>query len=296
MTPQQEVERIRKRLGHLSMEAKPVSYLKTGIPELNAVLGSPDRGIPYGRIYEISGWEGHGKSALALCLTALAQKDGAEAILGDFECSYDPRWVAARGVDVNKLHLLQPYVGTFGKEKTLRLCTAEELCSEIEAAMDRINRRGNKQILMIDSVAAMMPEDEASVGLEDRNMRTKMSLSVFLSSLLRRWVGLAHSYSAMIVFVNQLREKPMAFGDPAYTPGGKALKFYSHVRVRVNKTKGGNIRGKARGGVIGVQGIMTNTKNKVGGVQGTKVGYKLMFNGPVQFLDAEDMKREDGSE
>ena len=290
LTAQQEIEKIRTKLGHLSLKAQPAAYLDTGIPDLNEVMGSRDLGIPYGRIIEISGWESQGKTALALCLLAIGQRDNAMAILGDFEVSYDPKWVSARGVNTDNLTLFQPYVGTFGSEKTPRLCTAEELCTEIEEAMSTIYRHKQKSIVLVDSVPAMMPDIVASAGIEGRNMRTNMGLPMFMSGLVQRWVGLAQAYSAIIIFINQLRTKPMAFGDPAYTPGGNALPFYAHIRVRAHRVKGGRILKQGR--VAGIKGILTNNKNKAGGREKSTVGYKIMFDGPIEFLDAKELKKD----
>lgn len=294
LTAQDEVERIRKKLGHLSMKAMPPAYLDTGFPDLNEVLGCRDYGIPYGRIIEISGWESHGKTAIGLSILALAQQHGAAALKGDFESSHDANWDTRRGVDVSKLQLFQPYVGTFGSKnkKTLRLCTAEELCSEIEAALAYNHGHGYEhQVLLVDSVPAIMPEGVAMAGLEGRNMRVRLELSMFLSALLQRWVGLAQAYSTLIIFINQLRQKPgKVFGDPAYTPGGNALRFYSHIRARVKRVPGGII--KHAGKTIGMKGIITCKKNKVGGTEGARVGYRLLFKGPIEFLSALRLEKE----
>jgi RecA/RadA recombinase len=182
-------------------------------------------------------------------------------------------------------------VGTFGNEKKPRLSTAEELCAEIEENMSHLSKKYKKQIVLIDSVAAMMPDVVAAAGMEGRNMRTNMGLPMFMSGLMQRWIGLAQAYSALIIFVNQLRTKPAAFGDPAYTPGGNALPFYSHIRVRVCRVKNGRIMREGR--VCGIKGIMTNVKNKAGGRERASVGYKIMFDGPIEFMDARDAKKDE---
>jgi RecA/RadA recombinase len=134
----------------------------------------------------------------------------------------------------------------------------------------------------------MLPGCEAAAGLEGRNLRTQMDLPMFLNSLLRRWVGLGQVYQVAMVFVNQLREKPMAFGDPTYTPGGNALKFYTHVQVRMNRaSKGGRLTDKGK--VIGIQGEMTNRKNKVGGIERATVRYKILFDGPMEFMPSKKL-------
>jgi RecA/RadA recombinase len=290
--PDDEVWKIRKKLSHFAVQPAVSQWLDTGIPDLNQVLGDRERGVAYGRIIEASGWESHAKTSVFLSILALAQRDGAEIILADFENSYDPAWAERRGIDINRVRLFQPYVGQFGKEKTPRLCTAQELCVEVEAAILTLaQRKATKIAVLVDSVPSMLPEGAAAAGLEDRTMRTQLELPVFLSALLQRWVGLAHAYSVMMVFINQLRQRPQAFGDTVYTPGGSALKFYSHVRVRLRRTKGGKIVRKGK--VVGIKGIMQNMKNKVGGYEGSAVGFRLMFDGPIEFMPVEDLEGED---
>jgi RecA/RadA recombinase len=237
--------------------------------------------------------ESNGKTALALSLAALAQQDGATIHWGDFESSFDPEWAAKRGLDPTKVMVFQPYVGKFDGEKEARLCTAQEQCQEIEASVAQ--RKTQKQVIVVDSLTSMLVEGEASAGLTGRNLKSAMSHPVFLGGLLRRWVGLSQSYSALIILINQLRQNPMnRFGDPWYTPGGNAPRFYSHIRVKLHRTKGGRI---LQGGkLIGIQGIMTCKKNKVGGTEGAQVGYKMLFDGPVEFLPAKDLKKDSDDE
>jgi recombination protein RecA len=290
--PDDEVWKIREKLGHLAVQPAPAQWLDTGIPDLNQVLGDRQRGIAYGRIIEASGWESHAKTSVFLSILALAQRDGAELILADFENSYDPAWAERRGIDVSRLRVFQPYVGKFGKEKTPRLCTAQELCAEVEEAIFTLaQRKATKIAVLVDSVPSMLPEGAAIAGLEERTMRTQLELPVFLSSLLQRWVGLAHAYSVMMIFINQLRQKPQAFGDSVYTPGGSALKFYSHVRVRLRRTKGGKIVRKGK--VVGIQGVIQNLKNKVGGYEGSSIGFRLLFDGPIEFVPVEELEDND---
>jgi recombination protein RecA len=272
---------------------KTQDWLDTRVPDLNEALGDRERGIPYGRIIEISGKESQGKSALALTLAALAQRDGAGIVWLDFESSYDPTWAQKRGIEhesdgILGGFLIQPYLGTFGKEKVERLATAEILCAEAESAMVALSKNFKKQILICDSVASMLTEDEAGAGIEGGNMRTRMGLPMFLSSLLRRWVGLVQSCNVLVLFINQLREDPMArYGDKLYTPGGKSLPYYAHVRVRMRRSGKMLLKGKP----YGIQGIISNTKNKAGGVEKSKVGYQLHFDGPLHFLPAKEVEK-----
>ena len=336
------VEQIRKALGHCTMEWSPSLWLDTGIPDLNTVIGHRKRGISYGRIIEMSGWESAGKTAITMSLAALAQRGKAVCIWGDFENSFEPDWAIQRGImpcpeckgvgrvkdhkscpkcgnnrpcslcgsggckechntgkergtglDTEHLILLQPYVGTFNGEKKPRLSTGTEMCAEMEKAADIMHRKHDRMILVVDSVASILTEGEAGVGIEGANLRSNMELPMFMGKLLRRWVSLAQSYNAIVILVNQLRENPMArFGDKTYTPGGNAPLFYSHVRIRVRKV------GKLTDGgkVVGIQGVLTAYKNKTGGEQWAKVGYRLKYNGPVQFVPAKQVAPEKKSE
>ena len=277
-----DLDLIRKKLGHCSMAWEPETWLNTGDPDLNKVVGHRDKGIPYGRLTELSGLESHGKTALALTIAALAQLDGARIIWTDVENSWDPEWAKVRGLDPSKVELIQPYVGTFGKEKEKRLATAQELCGETEALIE-MRGKFRKQLVVVDSLASLLTEGESAAGIEDQNMRTRMDLPMFLGSLLRRWVGHAQVYNAHIILINQLRQNPLVkFGSPWYTPGGNAPRFYSHIRLRVRKT--GML--KETGKIVGVQGILKATKNKAGGEEGAEIGYKIFKQGPIEFCPA----------
>ena len=337
-----DLQKIRKALKHCSTEWTPSLWLDTGVPDLNQVLGHRDRGIPYGRIIEISGRNSEGKTAISMSLAAAAQQDGAAIIWEDLETSFDSEWATMRGIapcpkckgtghtvsvvpgelgvgcatcggnpkktivaklqegrgsgmDESRLTVIQPYVGTFGEEKESRLTSAQELCAETEALMGAMHKKFDRMVVVLDSVASLLTETEASAGLENAGLPSNMALPVFMGKLLRRWVGLAQAYNAMIIMVNQLRQNPMArFSDPWYCPGGNALPFYSHVRARVYRAKGGRMRD--HGKVCGIQGILQNTKNKTGGLEWSKVAYKIWFNGPVEFLPAADLVKEEENE
>ena len=348
------LETIRKHLGHLQFKWTPSLYLDTGFTDLNAVIGNQHRGIPYGRLIEISGLESHGKTALAMTLAALAQQNKAGVVWGDLENSFESDWGLMRGLtpcpacqgkgresdghyckecgtsilcdicdgggcalcensgqvrgcglDMERFTLIQPYVGTFeedvvdennpkGKKKkkqgTPRLATGQELCEEMEEAMVLMHKKFDRQIVVLDSIPSILVEEEAAAGLSGSNLRSNMELPMFLGKLMRRWVGLAQCYNASILFVNQLRQNPMKrFGDPWYSPGGNAPRFFCHIRVRVWRTKGGRVmhEGKMRG----IQGLMKAMKNKSGGVEGARVGYRILFDGPVEFVEAGDLKK-----
>ncbi len=296
-----DLERIRHALGHFTLEWTPTEYLDTGFPDLNEVLGHRERGLTFGRIIEISGWESSAKTALALSLAALSQQQGASVLWLDPETSFDADWAKIRGMEIttddegqvvgpDSFTLIQPYVGNFGKDKMPRMATAQELCVEAEEVLAAKRKRFKKLILVLDSIPALLPEMEAEAGIEGANMRSNMELPMFLSRLLRRWIGLAQSYNCLIVLINQLRSKPDKY-NPDYTPGGNAVRFYSHVRVRIRRAKGGVI--KAKGKTTGMQGIITNVKNKSGSAERASVGFKLFFRGPLEFCDAAKLERAD---
>lgn len=341
---------IRESLSHVTLEWKPRVWLDTGIPDLNRVIGHKLRGIPYGRIIEMSGLESHGKTALVMALAALAQRDGALVIWADLENSFDYDWAIQRGIakcpaclgkgrdkdgkhckncgekhpcdlcdgggckecansgevrgtglDPAKLVLVQPYVGRFmvkaskpGAKPKLgepRLSTGTELLAEAEKCILASREKFDRMFIVVDSIAAILTEGEAAAGIEGRNMRTNADLPMFLSSLLRRWVGFAQAYNCSVMLTNQLRLKPgVKFGSPWYTTGGNAPHFYSHVRVHVGRVKGGKIVDKGK--TIGIQGVMKALKNKSGGLEGSEVGYKIMFDGKVLFVPAKQMRKE----
>jgi RecA/RadA recombinase len=337
------LDAIRQRLGHFAIAWRPSTWLDTGIPDLNSVLGHKDRGIPFGPIIEISGWPSHGKTTVMLALAALAQQGGAHVVWGDVENSFSPGWAMQRGfakcpkcngtgfvevqaskksagkisddvkndcvacggadsptcgLDTSRLTLIQPYVGHFTytdnkgkkhKEKNPRLANAQELCSEIEAAMSGHDRC----VTVLDSIAALLTEGESLAGLEDATMHTSLDLAKFMGRLLRRWVGLAQVNNCMIILVNQLREGPVKFGDPVRTTGGNAPKFYSHVRVRVARVAGAKIMNEGK--MVGFTGMLTALKNKSGGRENAKVGFRLYFDGrPLEFISEKEAKKSDG--
>ena len=342
MEANKSLQEIRSRLSHMSLKWRPSLWLDTNIKLLNNVAGHTDKGLPYGRMIEITGWESSAKSANTLALAALAQRDGAHVIWGDIENSFEPDWAIQRGIikclkcrgarynagkcskcnntrivitngekedcsacicsdcdgsgiDTERFTLIQPYVGKFtyknklGKmvqERDERLSTAQELCEEIEECM-KLKRKENKSFVVIDSIAALLTEGESAAGISGANMSTNTDLARFVGRLLRRWVGLAQVHNAMIIFINQLREGPAKFGDPTHSMGGNAPKFYSHVRLRMKRVPGSKIVDKGK--VIGIRGTITALKNKTGGEEGAKVGFRLFYKGKIEFVPAKDV-------
>lgn len=331
MNANKELMAIRSALKHVAMKWRPSLWLDlrkllgdaTG-RLVNTVLGHTEKGLPYGRIIEVSGWESQGKTAIMLTIAACAQNDGAHIIWGDIENSFEADWAIMRGlakcpkcfndsakrddckacggqgIDVDRITLIQPYVGNFssynklGKlvaEKEPRQSTGQELMEEVEACM-KLKRKEQKTFVVIDSIAAILTEGEEDAGISGAKMNTNMQLAMFMGRLLRRWVGVAQSHSALIILINQLREGPVKFGDPTKTVGGNAPRFYSHVRIRVKRVAGSKLVESGR--TVGIKGILQAKKNKTGGNEGAEVGFKLWYYKPlVEFVAAKEVKSED---
>lgn len=292
LDPEAERAAIKKKLKHFTT-LKPVRYwLDTGEPALNGVFGSEEKGIPYGKIIELSGFESHGKTAQLYKLAGFAQLDGAEVGIVDLEWSWDESWAKKLGIqDPNQVMVFRPEIGTFGTETNERMTTAEELFQEAQVWMERVHkRRPNGRIFLgVDSIAAILTEEEAAAGIQDQNMRTKVSLASFMSMLLRQWVALAANWNVMMPMVNQLRTAPGAWGDPTYTPGGNAVRFYSAVRARMYRKGKKLLKG---GKPVGIKGVLANWKNKAGegSREGLRVGYKMFYDGRIKYVPVEEIK------
>ncbi len=200
------------RLGdNPSMEVKAVS---TGSLSLDLALGIG--GIPKGRIVEIYGPESSGKTTVALHMIAEIQKGGGEAAFIDAEHALDPIYAKALGVNINELLVSQPDDGE----------TALEVC-------DALVRSGAVDIVVIDSVAALVPrsEIEGDMGASHVGLHARL-----MSQALRKLSGAISKSNCIVVFINQLREKVgIVYGNPEVTTGGRALKFYASVRIDVRK-------------------------------------------------------------
>lgn len=321
-TPEAEMQAIQRKMGYLTLELQPREWLDTGSRLLNSVLGSEEKGIAYGKMVELFGPESNGKTLLALLLAGLAQADGAQVAWLDFENSLDKPWAEVQGLDTSHLYHFYPKLvqnvkgdadeedgqrkGKSKKEKKerrnagkVRLQSAEEVCKEAELWMELMRAKGqHKLFLGVDSVTAMLVEEEAEAGLIDQNMRTRNALPAYMSQMLRRWVAISQTHSCMMVFINQIRMNPAAhYGNPEVTPGGKALKFYCSVRASVRRVKGGKVL--QRGRMVGLKGVLKNFKNKAGegSLEGCECGFKAMFTrNDWRFLSAKKLRSEDGGE
>lgn len=313
-SPEAEMQAIQHKLGFLTMELQPREWLDTGSRLLNSVLGSEEKGLAYGKMIELFGLESNGKTLLALLLASLAQADGAKIAWVDFENSLDKSWAQSQGLDTTQIYHFYPKLVQNRKEDAeqrgsskkaqkkrrnagkVRLQTAEEVCEEVELWLELMRAKGHTKLFMgMDSVTAMLVEEESEAGLTDQNMRTRTALPAFMSQLLRRWIALSQTHSCMMVFINQIRMNPAArFGNPEVTPGGKALKFYCAVRASVRRVKGGKLLQKGR--MIGLKGVITNFKNKSGegSLEGASCGFKAMFlKNDWRFLSAKKLRAEE---
>ncbi len=215
-----------------------IEAIPTGALSLDIALGIG--GIPKGRIIEIFGPESSGKTTLALHMIAEAQKMGGEAAFIDAEHALDPVYAKHLGVDIDNLIVSQPDTGEQGLE------IAEALV-----------RSGAIDIIIVDSVAALVPKAEIDGDMGDAHVGLQARL---MSQALRKLAGVINKSNSVIVFINQLREKVgIMFGNPETTPGGRALKFYSSVRLDIRKIE--NI--KQDGEVLGNRARVKVVKNKV---------------------------------
>ncbi len=202
------------RLGEDELACKKNEFISTGSLALDIALGIG--GVPRGRVVEIFGPEASGKTTLALHIIAEAQKAGGEAAFIDAEHALDPIYSKRLGVDIDKLLLSQPD-------------TAEQA---LEIA-DMLVRSGALHVVVIDSVAALVPRAEVEGEMGDSFVGLQARL---MSQALRKLTASISRSKTTAVFVNQLREKiGIMFGNPEVTPGGRALKFYSSVRLDIRR-------------------------------------------------------------
>jgi len=192
----------------------PVSVISTGAISLDAALGTG--GFPRGRICEIYGPESSGKTTIALQVVAEAQKLGGMAAFIDVEHALDPIYARKLGVDVDNLLVSQPDYG----EQAL------EITSALVAS-------GSIDVLVVDSVAALVPKAELDGEMGDTHVGLQARL---MSQALRKLTGIVSKSKTCLIFINQIREKiGVMFGSPETTTGGRALKFYSTVRIDIRR-------------------------------------------------------------
>lgn len=201
------------RLGESNLDSS-IKSIPTGSIALDIALGIG--GLPRGRIVEIFGAESAGKTTLAMSAIAEAQAAGGQAAFIDVEHAMDPSYARVLGVDVDKLLISQP--------------DSAEQALEIT---EYLIRSGALDIIVIDSVAALVPSAELEGNMGDMQIGLQARI---MSQALRKLTGIIHKTDTVCVFINQLREKVgVVFGSPEVTPGGRALKFYSSVRIDLRR-------------------------------------------------------------
>ncbi len=248
-TPKQDavnlaMEQIKKQYGKgaiMRLGEKPlekIEVLPTGIFSLDLALGVG--GIPKGRVVEIFGPEASGKTTICLSIIAETQKNGGVAAFIDAEHALDPEWAQIIGVDLDNLLISQPDTGEQALEIT-----------------ETLIRSGGVDLVVIDSVAALVPKSEIEGEMGDSSMGVQARL---MSQALRKLTGVLSKSRTTALFTNQIRQKiGVFFGNPETTPGGLAMKFYSSIRMdirRIQVIKKGN-------DVIGTKTRVKLIKNKV---------------------------------
>lgn len=191
-----------------------IESIPTGSLSLDAALGIG--GVPRGRIIEIFGPESSGKTTLAIHVIAQAQKAGGICAIIDAEHAFDPSYAQKLGVNIEDLYISQPDHG----EQALEIC-------------DTLVRSGALDVVVVDSVAALVPKAEIEGEMGDSFMGVQARL---MSQALRKLTGMINRTRTVVIFINQLREKiGVMFGSPETTTGGRALKFYSSVRIDIRR-------------------------------------------------------------
>ncbi len=226
------------KLGESPMN-QGIATISTGCLELDLALGIG--GLPRGRVVEIYGPESSGKTTVALHCIAEAQKVGGTAAFIDAEHALDPVYAAALGVKIDDLYVSQPDTG----EQALDICEA-------------LVRSGAIDIIVIDSVAALVPKAEIEGDMGDSHVGLQARL---MSQALRKLAGVISKSNTIVIFINQLREKVgVMFGSPETTTGGKALKFYATIRLDIRR--GEQLKGSGQE-VLGNRTKVRVVKNKI---------------------------------
>ena len=212
--------------------------ISTGCLSLDVALGVG--GVPRGRIVEIYGPESSGKTTLALHIVAEAQKAGGHAAFIDAEHAVDPEYSKKLGVNTEELLISQPDTG----EQALEIC-------------ETLVRSGALDVIVIDSVAALVPRAELEGDMGDAHVGLQARL---MSQALRKLTGTVSRSNTTVIFINQIREKiGVMFGNPETTPGGRALKFYSSIRMEIRRITSLKDGGEMVGSRVRVKVV----KNKV---------------------------------
>ena len=236
------------KLGDRAGSAEAIEVISTGSIALDSALGVG--GVPKGRVVEVYGPEASGKTTLALHMVAQAQKKGGLAAFIDAEHALDPEYAKKLGVDTENLFISQPDSG----EQALEIC-------------DQLVRSGALDIIVIDSVAALVPKAEIDGEMGDSHVGLQARL---MSQALRKMTGTISKTHTCVVFINQIRMKiGVMFGSPETTTGGNALKFYASVRLDVRSIQ--SIKGNTDDPLVA-------TKDEDSSVIGKKTKVKVVKN------------------
>ncbi len=240
----QAIQQIEKAYGKGTImylredQAAVTDGISTGALSLDLALGGS--GIPRGRVIEIYGPESSGKTTLTLHVIAEAQRSGGVAAFIDVEHAFDPSWAKRLGVNLEELMVNQPTCG----EEALEIC-------------EMLVRSNALDVIVVDSVAALVPRAELEGQMGDAQVGAQARL---MSQALRKLTGITSKSRTAVIFINQIREKiGVMYGSPETTPGGRALKFYSSVRVDVRRI--GMLKDSDQ--VIGTRVRAKVVKNKV---------------------------------
>jgi recombination protein RecA len=225
-------------------EVVPIETISSGSLAIDVALGVG--GYPKGRIVEIYGPESSGKTTLAMHAMLQAQKAGGICAIIDVEHAFDTTYAEALGIDVPRLIISQPDYG----EQALEIA-------------DQLIRSGEIALIVIDSVAALVPKSELEGEMGDSKLGLHARL---MSQALRKMTAIIHNSGAVVIFINQLREKiGVMFGSPEVTTGGNALKYYASVRIDIRKIGASTgVSKDAAGEATGNRSKIKVVKNKVG--------------------------------
>ncbi len=247
------ISEITKEIGESDANQGVKDWLSTGVLTLNrAMSGRYDGGFPVGRISEVYGGESSGKTLLATMALIETQRRGGIAVLLDYEHAFS----ITRAEQLGLSSLPESWIYK-------QPATAEQGFAMIEKIAEIMQKHDPERYItvVVDSIASMVTEAELAAGFEEGNMKTRLSLAVAMSSSLKLLAGIVSRTNITMIFLNQTRDNPgVMFGDKETTPGGKAMKFYASLRVRLRKA------GKIKDGdkdVTGEEVVAMTIKNKV---------------------------------